>query len=120
MGYKTYIWNRVHGADVAIQCNLNCTDLGLRKIFQDVRFRRALSLAINRDEINQTLYFGHATPRQTTVIPTSVYFEPRFANAWIKYDPEEAKRLLDEMGCSTATATECGSPDGSHLAITLE
>ena len=120
-GYKTYIWNRLHGSDVAIQCNLNIADPGLRTIFRDVRFRRALSLAMNRDEINQTLYFGHATPRQTTVIPSSVYYEPRFANAWIEYKPEEARRLLDEMGVVDGNGDGIRErPDGSPLAITLE
>ena len=41
----------------------------LREIFQDVRFRRAMSLAINRSEINDIAYFGHGVPRQLTVVP---------------------------------------------------
>jgi peptide/nickel transport system substrate-binding protein len=120
-GYKTYIWNRLHGADVAIECNMTVKDPVLRRIFRDVRFRRALSLAINRGEINQTLYFGHATPRATTVIPTSEYFEERFANAYIDYDPGEARRLLDEMGVVDRDGDgKRDRPDGSPLAITLE
>jgi peptide/nickel transport system substrate-binding protein len=120
-GYRTYIWNRLHGVDVAIQPNLTCPDEGLRRIFQDVRFRRALSLAINRDEINQTLYFGHATPRQTTVIPSSRFYEERFAKAWIRHDPAEARRLLDEMGVVDRDGdSKRDRPDGEPLNITLE
>ena len=120
-GYRTYIWNRLHGVDVAIQPNLTCQDLGLRAIFRDVRFRRALSLAIDRTEINQMLYFGHATPRQTTVIPSSRFYEPRFAQAYIQHDPAEAKRLLDEMGVVDRDGDgRRDRPDGEPLNITLE
>ena len=120
-GYRTYIWNRLHGVDVAIQPNLTCPDAGLRLIFNDVRFRRALSLAINRDEINQTLYFGHATPRQTTVIPSSRFYEKRFAKAYIRHDPAEARRLLDAMGVVDRDGGgRRDRPDGKPLNITLE
>jgi len=120
-GYRTYIWSRLQGADVAIQPNQTYEEPGLRAIFQDVRFRRALSLAIDRDEINETIYFGHATPRQTTVIPSSRFYEERFAKAYIRHDPDEANRLLDEMGLLDANGDgRRDRPDGSPLSITLE
>lgn len=90
--FTTHIWNRLHGVDVVIQPNLTSEDPVLREIFQDRRFRRALSIAIDRDEINTIVYFDRATPRQTTVIPTSVFYEPAFATAGIDYDPDEARR----------------------------
>jgi peptide/nickel transport system substrate-binding protein len=120
-GYRTLIWNRLHGVDVAIQPNLTAEDPSLRAIFQDVRFRRALSLAIDREEINQTLYFGHATPRQTTVIPSSRFYEESFATAWTRHDPAEARRLLDAMGVTDADGDgRRDRPDGSPLSPTLE
>ena len=120
-GYRTLIWNRLHGVDVAIQPNLTCQDAGLRRIFRDVRFRRALSLAINRDEINQVLYFGHATPRQTTVIPSSRFYEERFAKAWIRHDPPAARKLLDAMGLVDRDGDgKRDRPDGAPLNVTLE
>jgi len=120
-GYRTLIWHRLHGVDVAIQCNLTCEDPELRAVFRDVRFRRALSLAINRDEINQTLYFGHATPRQTTVIPTSRFYEREFATAYIRHDPAEARRLLDAMGVADRDGDgRRDRPSGAPLNITLE
>ena len=73
--YSTYVWPRPYGSDVVLQFNLNHPDEGLRRIFQDVRFRRAMSLAINREEINDIVYFGYGVPRQLTVVPSSRYFE---------------------------------------------
>ena len=40
-----------------------------RALLQDVRFRRALSLGVNRREINQVLYYGLAIEGQNTVLP---------------------------------------------------
>ena len=96
--YETYIWSSGLGVESAIMLNLTHQDPELREIFNDLRFRRALSHALDRDEINDRCYFGMATPRQTTVIDASQYFEPHYAAAYTEYDPELSKQLLDEMG----------------------
>ncbi|NLD72147.1 MAG: hypothetical protein GX649_05450 [Chloroflexi bacterium] len=70
----------------------------LRPLFQDRRFRIAVSLCLNRDEMNEIVYDGMATPRQYAPIETSPQFYPKLANAYIEYDPDEANRLLDEIG----------------------
>lgn len=119
--YKTYIWNRLHGVDVVIQPNLTSPDKGLRALFQDLRFRKALSLSINRQEINTIVYFGRAVPRQTTVIPTSKFYEKSFADAYIEYKPDVARSLLDEMGVVDRNGDGFRErPDGGRLHITLE
>ncbi len=120
-GYSTYIWARPYGSDVVLQFNLNHRDDGLRKIFQDVRFRRAMSLAINREEVNDIVYFGQGVPRQLTVVPSSQYFEPEFAAAWAEFDPARAGELFDEMGLVDRDGDGTRERlDGEALQITLE
>lgn len=120
-GYQTYLWPRPYGSDVALMINMTHPDESLRTIFQDVRFRRALSLSINRDEINHIAYYGHGVPRQLTVVPSSRYFEPHFASAYADFDPQTASALLDEMGIVDADGDgRREKPDGSPLEITLE
>ena len=120
-GYSTYIWARPYGSDVVLQFNLNHRDEGLRKIFQDVRFRRAMSLAINREEVNDIVYFGQGVPRQLTVVPSSRYFEPEFAAAWAEFDPVRAGELFDEMGLVDRDGDGTRERlDGEALQITLE
>ena len=80
-GIQVLVWNRLHGSDVIIEPNLNIKDKLLRAVFNDIRFRKALSVAINRDEMNSIIYFNKGVPRQPTVIPTSRFFEPEFASA---------------------------------------
>lgn len=96
--YKLLLWSSGRGGEVFFQVNMNFADEVLRKIHQDVRYRRALSIAINREEINRLLFFGQAVPRQMTVIPESKYYKPEYEQSWAQYDVDQANKLLDEMG----------------------
>jgi peptide/nickel transport system substrate-binding protein len=119
--YRVLLWPGVWGSQMNIMFNLTYKDdIVLRDIFRDVRFRKAMSLAINRDEINQMLYFGLAVPRQVTVIPQSPYYEESFANVYIDYNPQEANRLLDEMGLKKGPDGYRLRPDGKRLEILVE
>ena len=120
-GFQTYLWPRPYGSDVVLMLNLTHANARLRSLFQDVRFRRALSLAIDREEINQIAYYGHGVPRQLTVVPSSRYYEPAFAAAWAEHDPQRAKALLDAMGVVDGNGDgRRDHPDGGPLHITLE
>jgi peptide/nickel transport system substrate-binding protein len=95
---KVSLWERTQGSRVALIPNQNYEDPVWRKILQDARFRRALSLAIDRREINMAVFFGLATASADTVLPASPLYRSEYAEAWIKHDPDMANRLLDEMG----------------------
>ena len=56
--------------------NLNHKDPVKRRIYNDLRFRQALSYAVDRHRINQTLYFGEAKEWQATISPNVSYFDP--------------------------------------------
>lgn len=115
------LWRRTQGSSVTLLPNLNCKDDVWRSLFQDVRMRRALSVAINRTELNKVLYFGLARESADTVLPESPLFRPEYASAWSQYDPKLANSLLDELGL-----TERGGggirilPDGRQAGIVVE
>jgi len=95
---KVTLWKKSQGSRFAILPNLNYGDDVWRGILRDVRFRRAMSVAINRHEINMASFFGLAKVSADTVLPESPLFKPEFANAWVQFDPDLANSLLDEMG----------------------
>lgn len=64
--------------------------------FDDPQVRRALSHAINRDAITQTIYYGNAELAQSILPPTSWAYDE--GGTQYEYDPEKAKRLLAESG----------------------
>jgi peptide/nickel transport system substrate-binding protein len=118
---RVHIWNRLHSSDVVIQPNYNYRDERLRQLYWDKRFRHALSIAINRDEMNQLIYFGRGTPRQVTVHPSSRYFEAHYATDYTDYDPDRARLLLDEIGLHDIDGDGLREyADGSKLTITVE
>ena len=118
---KVHVWKRLHSSDVVIQPNFNHEDPRLRELYWDVRFRIALSIAINRQEMNQIIYFGRGTPRQVTAHPSSVFYEPQFATIHTEYDPDRARALLDDIGLADVDGDGHREyADGSPLTITLE
>ena len=96
--YTVHLWKRTQGARIALYPNLNAADPAWRKLLRDVRFRRALSLAINRHEINQVVYYGLAREGNNTVLPASPLYKPHLQNAWCEFDVEQANALLDAIG----------------------
>jgi len=86
------------------QINQAPKDARLRPLFQDRRFRIAVSLAQNREEMNDIVYDGRATPRQYSPIESSPQYYPKLSNAYIEHNPDEANRLLDEIGLTERDA----------------
>ncbi len=96
--YAVRLWRTGTGAQLALFPNLNAKDPAWRQIVRDVRFRRALSLAVNRHEIDRVVYFGLGIEGNNTVLPDSPLFKPEYQKAWATFDLERANALLDEMG----------------------
>jgi len=97
-GYTTRLWRSGSASEIALYPNLNYGDPVWRNLFRDVRFRRALSLAISRKAINKVLYFGLAAERAVAPLEESPFFDEEQATAYARFDPEEANRLLDLVG----------------------
>src|SRR4029078_3760768 len=118
---KVNLWERTQGSRIALFPNLNYEDPAWRKIIQDVRFRRALSLAIDRHEINMAVFFGLGTASADTVLPASPLYRSEYAGAWIQHDPERANKLLDEIGLDKRDSDGIRLlPDGRRAQIIVE
>ncbi|NOZ08628.1 MAG: ABC transporter substrate-binding protein, partial [FCB group bacterium] len=103
----------------AIIFNLTHKDPVLRKIFGDVRFRYAMSLAIDREQLNNTLFLGLGTPQQA--LPENVpYVTEKDKKFMTEYNPEKANQLLDEMGLKRGPDGIRLRPDGKPLTILWE
>ena len=97
-GYRVRLWRNGAGAHLALYPNLNVNDPLWRKLIRDVRFRRALSLAMDRTLINNALYFGLAIEGNNTTLPESPLFREHYQKAWTEYDRAAANGLLDKIG----------------------
>lgn len=89
-------------------------------VLADVNVRRAIGLAINRQNIVDTLYEGSREPA-TSIMPAAI--DDSEENIWkyCKYDPEQAKKILDEAGYAADASGKRGlevalnyNGDGGH------
>ena len=117
--YETLMWPRAAGAESFYAFNLTHQDPVQREIFQDVRFRQAMSLAIDREEINKVLFFGLAVPRQAAMDPENSFYKEEWATRYAEYDPDTANRLLDEMGLERGGDGFRLRPDGEVLTAQI-
>jgi len=118
--YTTRLWKTVRGAHFALFPNLNVNDPVWKPIVRDPRFRRALSQAIDRAQVNQVLYFGLAAESNDTVVPESPLYKKEYQTRWVKYDKKAADRLLDEMGLKRGADGVRRLPDGRPMEIIIE
>jgi len=118
--YKVRLWETGWGSQVALYPNLNANDPGWRQLLRDTRFRRALSMATDRSEINQVIYLGLGVEAANTVLPQSPLFDAELSAMWSVYDPDGANALLDEIGLTQRNDDGVRlMPDGRPLAFTI-
>lgn len=67
-------------------------------ILADVRVRRALNHATNKDEIISSVRYGLATPALGVLHPKTWGYWKGIEQAAYKFDPQRAAQLLDEAG----------------------
>jgi peptide/nickel transport system substrate-binding protein len=119
--YKTLLWANGVASQIVIYPNLNFADPVWREVLRDVRFRRALSMSVDRRMINRALYFGLAVEGAMTALPASPFFDPENRAAWAMYDLEAANALLDAMGLDKRRADGIRLlPDGRPMMFVVE
>ncbi|MCH9051602.1 MAG: ABC transporter substrate-binding protein [Proteobacteria bacterium] len=120
-GYTVRLWRSTKGAHLALYFNLNATDPVWAPILRDARFRQALSLAVNREEINQVMYFGLAITGNNSVLPQSPLYRPEYRDSWAQYDLKRANALLDEMGLTKKNSDGIRLlPNGQPMDLIVE
>ena len=122
--YRVFLGSKLfdYSAEGTLFFNHTTEDPVIRELLNNVKFKQALSLAINRDEINNTVMMGTAEPTQATLGPEPVtpFYEERFATAFIEYDPDRAMRLLDEIGLAKDSNGYRLRSDGDQLVLIIE
>jgi len=119
--YHVRLWEKALGSQIALYPNLNAEDAEWRKLMRDVRFRRALSLGINRHEVNEVVYFGLGRESSNTILQRSALFRPEFRAAWTKFDVKAANALLDSIGLTRRDAAGLRLlPDGRPMELVID
>ncbi|TDJ20976.1 MAG: ABC transporter substrate-binding protein [Gammaproteobacteria bacterium] len=93
-----------------------------RALFNDLRFRTAMSIAIDREEMIETTFLGEGRPEQFTNWGNSTvgFITDKQLAVATKYDPAAAKKLLDEIGAVDVDGDGLRElPNGKPLAINI-
>jgi len=102
--------------------NVTSNDLGKREVFGNLKFRQAMSVAINRAEINEVAFFGLGTPIQYIPFsPLPSFVTDEMASHYAQFDPAMANSLLDEIGLVDQDGDgNRDLPNGDPLVLNLQ
>ena len=120
-GYDVRLWASGRGSELVLLPNLNAKDEGFRAALRNADVRRALSLGIDRTEINETLFFGLSREVGNSVLEESPLFQQTDATAYAAHDVDQANELLDGAGFDKKNSDGIRLlPDGRPFEIVVE
>jgi peptide/nickel transport system substrate-binding protein len=131
-GYRVVLWDKDPGHAPAWGINWNHPDDGKREMIRKVEFRRALSHAINRQQIKDVAFFGLGGPLSTGLASYGArqYYDrtvegrailEKLLNFAVEYDPDRAKDLLDRAGLVDLNGDGWRDlPDGSEFRFYIQ
>ena len=118
--YHTLLWSNAAASHATFFPNQSYGDPKYRALMQELKFRQALSLAIDRDLINEVVHLGLGTPRTESVVNDSALFQPDIEFYYAEYDLDRARALLDELGLPAGGDGVRTFADGSPLELIVE
>jgi peptide/nickel transport system substrate-binding protein len=86
----------------------------------NLKFRQAMAHLIDRQTMINNIYYGFGYPQYSFIPKFSPYYWPGAADEALKFDPEAAKKLLDEIGYTDQNGDGWRQdPDGNKISLTL-
>lgn len=118
--YRVYLWDQASWGSTGLQLNQTVEDPNLRELFQDIRFREALSVSVDRVEVSEIVTNGLTDPQQASVPKGLANYQEGWADQWTEYDVDRANALLDEIGLTWDSNKEFRTfADGSELTLVI-
>ncbi|WP_105614299.1 ABC transporter substrate-binding protein [Vallitalea okinawensis] len=116
--YRILQWSSVGWSSNGIELNQASEDPKLAPLLRDIRFREALSLAVDRVELSEITSNGLAVSQQASVPKGLPNYQEGWAEKWTEYNVERAAQLLDEIGLKWDANNEFRTfEDGSELQL---
>ncbi|MCH4887003.1 ABC transporter substrate-binding protein [Acidaminobacter sp. JC074] len=117
--YRVTQWSNTAWAGRGISLNQGVEDPKLREVFTDIRFREALSVAVDRVEVAALITDDLGSGQQASVPEGLVNYKEDWDQKWTAYDVDRANALLDEMGMTKGADGFRTYSDGSNFELTL-
>jgi peptide/nickel transport system substrate-binding protein len=127
--YRLIQWSVGAGGDPMIVPNWDHSDPVMRDLIRNRSFRLGISHAIDRQTINDVVYFGQGAPSQGVTSPYSPWgrttpegedLMEQWRTLAAEYDPDRANDYLDEAGLDARDQEGWRlRPDGKRLSIII-
>ena len=110
----------INGARINLFFHYGVVEPRLDALLHNLEFRRALSLAIDRDEINQIVYAGATTTYQAVINENHPAFDRELATSYTEYDPDKASAMLDAIGLTAKDKDGFRTfPNGDRITLLM-
>jgi peptide/nickel transport system substrate-binding protein len=123
-GYRVHLDQVFNGTDMVLQINQSFSaDAEIAKWLTNADFRRALSLGINRDQMNDTFWLGVGVPGSAVPADESPYNPGReWRKKWSVHDPKLANEMLDKIGLTKKDSEgfRLRTDNGQRLRIQIQ
>lgn len=120
--YVIQLWSSMGGADANVTFNQTyAKDPELGKVLANKDFRIAMSYAINRKQIQESVFLGTGEPRQPVAKKGHPYYPgDEYAYKYTEHNPTLANQMLDRIGLDKKDAEGFRLlPSGKRLVIEL-
>ena len=126
---EVILWDSGSGTGSIFFLNYDYIDDDLRKLIREPKFRQAISFAFNREAVQKSVYFNTGEPTTGTLSPKAIEYTVNdtgkaayvsWRDAYVEYNPDKAKALLDEIGVKAGSDGMRTMPDGSKLQLRLD
>lgn len=120
-GYRLFKAQPAWSNAMCISLNMTSKNPVLREVFRNRDVRVALSLAINREELNELIYAGQSQPYQAAPRPGTALYDEQMATQYTKFDPKGANELLDKAGFAKRDGQKFRlGPDGKRISFAVD
>jgi peptide/nickel transport system substrate-binding protein len=122
--YKVHLDLALNGSDAIYYFNQTYdADPEVAKWLRNVDFRRALSLALDRKQLNEAFWLGVAIPGSVAPGEVLPYFPgPGWREKWSTFDPKQANEMLDRIGLTRKDAQgfRVRTDNGQRLRLQIQ
>lgn len=129
-GVEVLLWDSGAGGGLAVMFNYDFIEDEIRELIRKPQFRQAVSHSYRREDVRKTVYFNNGELTTGTMSPKAIEYQvnatgkemyAKWRDSYVAYDPEKAKKLLDEIGVKDTDGDGLRElPSGKKLTLRLD
>lgn len=100
-----------------ITFNYTHTDKNYANLFNNVKFREAMSICVDRAQVSELLSDGFLLPGQAAPSEGNFGYDADWAKKWTEFDAAKATKLLEECGLKKGSDGYYDFADGSDFLL---